>query len=494
MIDSDQGFGRARAWLFPIQTRELKTFLPMGLMMFFVLFNYTVLRDVKDTLVVGAAGGEALSLIKLIGTVPGAVAIMLVYAKLSQVFSRRQMFYIAVVPFMLFFGLFALVIYPNLSSLHPSASLVEKIASDFPRFKTLAHVWGNWSYALFYVLAELWGSVILSLLFWQTANDIVAMKQAKRFYPLFGVIANFGAIGAGLALSYFSRVRQDLPAGMDPWGLSLNYLMGAVVLSCLGLMLTYWWISSTNELPEAPLKQKKQKMSLTESFRYLIRSKHLGCISLLVICYGISINVVEAVWKNEIKFVYGNLNDYSAFMGNFSIYMGLVTIAFMFLGGMIVRKFGWFVSASLTPIMIMVSGLLFFAFVSFKDALEPYTLSLLAAGPSVIAVWLGFGQNIMSKATKYSLFDPTKEMSYIPLDEESKLRGKAAVDVVGARLGKSGGALIQQAFLFGTGLSLAELSPYLGAVVLIVVGAWLMAASALDKSIKGRAVPLQAAV
>lgn len=38
------------------------------------------------------------------------------------------------------------------------------------------------------------------------------------------------------------------------------------------------------------------------------------------------------------------------------------------------------------------------------------------------AVWVGMVQNVLSKATKYALFDPTKEMAYIPLDKESKVR------------------------------------------------------------------------
>jgi ATP/ADP translocase len=64
--------------------------------------------------------------------------------------------------------------------------------------------------------------------------------------------------------------------------------------------------------------------------------------------------------------------------------------------------------------------------------------------PLMLAVLIGAAQNILSKAAKYSLFDPCKESAFIPLDAESRTKGKAAVEVIGAPLGKSGGSFLQQ--------------------------------------------------
>jgi AAA family ATP:ADP antiporter len=36
----------------------------------------------------------------------------------------------------------------------------------------------NWSYCLFYVMAELWGSVVVSVLFWGFANQVGGAGRA----------------------------------------------------------------------------------------------------------------------------------------------------------------------------------------------------------------------------------------------------------------------------------------------------------------------------
>jgi AAA family ATP:ADP antiporter len=115
----------------------------------------------------------------------------------------------------------------------------------------------------------------------------------------------------------------------------------------------------------------------------------------------------------------------------------------------------------------------------FRDQLSGI-IATLGTTPLMLAVMFGMAQNIMSKASKYSLFDPTKEMAYIPLDQESKVKGKAAIDVVGARLGKSGGSLIQQSLIVAFG-SVAAITPYIAAILFFIIGGWIVAARALGK-------------
>lgn len=488
-------FSKLRAALWPIQGSEMKKFLPMGLIMFFVLFNYTILRDTKDTLVVGASGAEAINFLKFWGVTPASILFVILYAKLSNVLSKENLFYACLIPFIVFFGAFAYVIYPNKEFLHPSTESVQAMQQSLPALRFIFALWGSWSYSIFYILSELWGSVVVSLLFWQFANEITRTNEAKRFYTLFPLLGNIALILSGQTVTYFSAIEHLYPEGTDIWGISLNYMMGAVVVSGLAVMAIYWWMNRAvltdpfyYDAAETGKKVKKEKpkLSIGESFKYLLSSPYLGFIALLVLGYGMAINLVEVTWKSQLKLQYTvdglfNENGYSAFMGNFSTTTGLVVIALIYLSKGIVRRYGWYTGAILTPIILLVTGVLFFTFVIFREQLDWLTVAM-SATPVFMAVMIGAAQNILSKGTKYSLFDPTKEMSYIPLDQELKVKGKAAVDVIGGRLGKSGGAIAQQIFLL-TSVTATQITiaPYCAGLMVIVILAWMFAAGRLSK-------------
>ncbi|MDR2067484.1 MAG: NTP/NDP exchange transporter [Holosporaceae bacterium] len=458
-----------RSVFWPIYPTELKKFLPMAIMMMCILFNYSVLRGIKDSLVFINMGEDAVPTLKLWFVLPAAVLFMLGYSKLSNIFSKNSVFYIVVTFFLGYFLLFAFVLYP----FHEFLSIDFSNVSVF--WKKLLIPVGGWVFSSFYVVAELWGSAMVSLMFWRFANDVTSLKQSRRFYSMFGFIANSSLIISGTVLKTIKNI---------------NLILVIAVMSCIIIMGIYYWLNNyvltdPRFLDPSELKKQKTKMKLDlkESLKYIVQSRYLGFIVLLVVCYGTSINLVEVMWKGHAKLLYRTEAEFSGFMGGLQIWTGTAAIICMLAGANILRRCTWFTAAIITPLMIFVTGLIFFCCIIFKDALAPMISSY--GGLTILGVITSVGllQNVLGKGTKYSLFDSTKEMSYIPLDDELKSKGKAAVDVIGGRAGKSGGAAIQFLLLnvIFVGSSLVELASVLAIIFTIILILWFYAVSGLNK-------------
>ena len=479
----------ARRIIWPIENHELKKFLPMGFMMFCILFNFTVLRALKDSLVVPEIGAEALSFLKLWGVLPAAVLAMLLYAELLSFFSEEKTFYIITGIFIAFFALFAFVLHPNAELIHPNHEKILAFSKTVPNFKWFILIFGKWSYALFYIFAELWGSLMVSLLFWQFANKITTTVEAKRFYTMFGVIGNLALIAAGELIGSSGKqaasIAGEVSASSD---LNLTFILSIIIVAALFCMFFYYYMNAkvlTDPRfysPKVAKKSAKKKLTMKESFNLIMHSKYLGLIAVIVLCYGISINLVEGPWKAKIRQLYPTQNEYLQFMGPVFTWIGVGTIISYIIGSNVLRKCSWLTAALFTPVMLLLTGLGFFIFSIFNETFNHYAMSIFGTASLVFAVHLGMIQNVLSKATKYSLFDPTKEMAYIPIDNELKTRGKAAVDVVGGRLGKSGGALIQFAlFSIFPNASFETISPYLMVLFALVSVVWMLALVKLNR-------------
>jgi AAA family ATP:ADP antiporter len=474
------------------ERKTLKKLLPLGAMLFFILFNYTILRDTKDVLVVTApnSGAEIIPFLKTYVNLPSAIGFTILYSSLTNKMPADKVFYVIMASFLSFFGAFATIIYPNRNFLHPNAAadFLTKILPTF--FVPLIAIFRNWTYALFYTLANLWGSVVVSLLFWGFANEITTVDEAKKYYPLFGLMANVALIFSGQYVKYVSNLRSGLPAGADYWGHSLKMLMGAVVAGgavVVSLMMYMQKFVLTDPgcidpNKEAKRKKTKTKMTFGESAKFLASSRYIRDLAVIVIGYGMAINIVEVTWKSKLKAAFPDPNAYSTFMGNFSSATGIVTLLMMFGSSFLIKRFGMGVASLITPITLLTTGIAFFSLIMFPGFFSPLT-SKFGVSPLMLAVLIGAAQNILSKGSKYSLFDPCKEMAYIPLDAESKTKGKAAVDVIGNPLGKSGGSFLQQ-ILIGIFGSLQASTPYLGGFLGLIIVAWIQAAGSLAQQFK----------
>jgi AAA family ATP:ADP antiporter len=78
-------------------------------MLFFILFNYTILRDTKDVLVITApnSGAEIIPFLKTYVNLPSAIAFTIMYSNLCNMMSPDKVFYVVMSSFIAFFGAFA---------------------------------------------------------------------------------------------------------------------------------------------------------------------------------------------------------------------------------------------------------------------------------------------------------------------------------------------------------------------------------------------------
>lgn len=476
-------FSKWRSFLWPIHGYEMWKLLPMLVIFFLISFSYNVLRVMKDTLVVTgkASGPEAIPFIKVCVMFPGALLLTYAYTRLSNRYNREQVFYIILSFFLAFFALFIFVLYPMREFIHPDAT-ADYLQTLLPvGCKGLIAMIRNWTFTLFYAMSELWGNIILFVLFWGFANQVINLNEAKRFYGVLGVGANLSGIFAG-AISYYLATLEynpNIPFGSDVWEQTQFMLVGLVIITGVIVLGLFRWLNHTPIVHLQPQEmmdkdEPGKKLSFRESFSYVFKSKYLMSLASIVVIYNIVINLVEVLWKHEVKLLYSDPNSYAQYMNQVTAVIGLMaTLSSLFVSSNAIRRFGWTKTALMTPVILLVTSVFFFGAYFASEFLYGATLLPLV-------VFFGTLQNTLSRGAKYSLFDATKEMAFVPLSAESKIKGKAAIDGVGIRLGKSGGS-IMQTMLFMIFGGLTGSVPMIAIILFVTIGIWIGSVRNLGK-------------
>jgi AAA family ATP:ADP antiporter len=491
--NSPSKFHKLLDYLWPVERHELPKFLFLTLLMFCILGIQNLIRAMKDSVVNTMIGTETIVFLKFWGVMPAAFLVTIIYVKLVSVMKGENIFYLIMSIFLGFFVLFAFVLFPNYQYLHLDPVYAANLSVLYPNLKWFILLLSNWSFSLFYIIAELWPSAIFALLFWQFVNKITTVDESKRFYPLFGLLGQTGIYLSGQFLMNLGKMNEyiinNFALTYDQTVVSIQIVISVVLVLGVIALVTFWVINhkildiATTE--NLQFRVKKNQISLKESFKMVVESRYIRLITLLLFCYGVSINLVESPWKSEATKIYPNTTDFAVFVGSYLSYTGILTILFVIIGSNIVRKLGWLSAAIITPFMVLITGMLFFMVSNFKPVAGFMMIFFVLTDPIMIAIIIGTIQNVLSKSTKYTLFDSTKEMSYVPLDEELKTRGKAAADMIGTKLGKSSSAFLQSMlFVIIPTATYQSLSSFLMIIFFIICIVWIWAVVELNKEYK----------
>ncbi len=92
-----------------LQKDQAKFFIS-SFMMIATIYVYSILKGVKDTLIISELGAELISTLKLYGVLPSAVIFMLLYTKLINTFTRIHVYHFLNFIFITYFVLFDLIL------------------------------------------------------------------------------------------------------------------------------------------------------------------------------------------------------------------------------------------------------------------------------------------------------------------------------------------------------------------------------------------------
>ncbi len=406
-----------------IPESKLVNWILMSMLIFLIFFNQNITRGLKDSLLVSYVGAEIIGFVKMFVEIPLGLLFTLIYTKLYNHFTSHKIFIVTVILFILYFGCFGFLLFENRNCMELSNEYLESLASLYPRLKWMLVLCKNWVIVLFYVMSEMW-PVIICLFFWQLASNITSTKEAFTSYPLFSLMGQTSLIVSGFLLNSIHLPVESL----------IKILISIVIFNGLLIICLYTLIVSI-EVNKSKNLDAVLSLGIVDSFKLIIKSRYLIMIAVICMSYHICINLIESVWFFKVRQAYPNSEQFIMYHGYVLYLTGIFTLVLGTFSQKIISKYGWRLGAAMTPIMLLITGASFFISVLFKKIFSLESLTVIG----------GF-QNIVGRGTKYALYDATKEMLYIDLDQELRIKGKAAVDVAGVKLGRFISVLIQIMF------------------------------------------------
>jgi AAA family ATP:ADP antiporter len=398
--------------------------------LFYLLAFYSVLKVVRDALILSESGAVVASY-----AAAGQAVLLLVFVPAYGAFAARvnRVWLISCVT--IFFASHLLIFYAL-----GSAGVRIGLA--------------------FYLWIGVFNMVAVAQL-WAFANDLYSNERGKRLFPLVGVGATLGALaGAGLTAFAF--------AGIGPYRLLLISAFGLLV----PVALTIWvhrresraTLDSADASGRKPVQHQDEPIGKRGGFELVLKDRYLFLIALLVLAFNLVNTLGNFILNTMITeeaarlASAGGVVDERALIGTMAgRVQTLVNLSAFLLQTFAVSRIFKYVG---------VRGALFFLpLIAFGGYTAVALLPIFA-----VVQWT----KVLENSADYSVQNTTRHALFLPTSREAKYKAKQAIDSFFVRTGD----MLSAAVVFaGTALAFTVRQYALMNVVVVVL--WLLLAFAI---------------
>lgn len=482
---------------FRIAGCEYKRFAMLGVMFGIIGFIYSFMRILKDNYVMSRQVPNCILYIKVLYIMPLSfiVVIGINYMLTSRTVSK--LFSIFCLGFMSIFFLLGTVVIFEDKIMFDTNVIETKLATNSFETRGL----GFLKYLLLtineplattvYIVAEMWGSLIMSYLFLSFMNEMCTEKQHSRFIPPLFIIVNLSLLLSAMVTTVFFKVKENLTNEQNTLFMGgVFFLEGILVLGVLfcKYILENKIVTKPIFVSSSAKKAKKQKaaMGFKEGLEIMMKSKFLMAMCGIVCFYSICFNILETVFKNGIKrgadATGMEPGKYSGKYNNMDQYITSISVISLNMSSFstFVDKKGWLMVAMITPLIGLISTACILGLGSYNAATEEGSLhvfnSMFGGNKSLFVMENLLGTLCLSamKVFKYAAFDVTKERISMRIEDRYRPKFKSIYDGIFNKFGKSMGALygIAVSSVF-TEIDLRGMSPITSIFIVLFISVWI---------------------
>lgn len=405
--------------------------------------NNKLLKLIKEAcvLTIPEGGVTLIPFLKMWLIIPISILLIALFRSLNKRYTLYTVFQIILCSFLgLYFIFLSLLPYRETMPINIGDGILPA------PFVLMLH---HWPSSLFYVIGDMWSTLLISILFWNLAALNFKLDEAKNFYPLFSL--DISGILAGVVGLSFAH--------------SLETLLVAVITVNLVIIALLYKFHKAQPIVQASCSQ-------TETQRPISRNTVAFFLGIIIFSYEFSDSFLDLMWKWKVSELYPKAEMYSHYMSQIALVMGILgTLICLFVARPLARRVKWQTLALITPTLVLICAGLFFT-------------SLYLDLPTETILMFGLIMSISLQIGKYTFFDNSKELALVVQSENDRTHAKEFADGLMTRVGKSSASFMQQA-LFIFLLNVEALFPMYAAIfVFFALVLWIYATLSLNPHIE----------